>query len=181
MTQETLSKGLIPQLKYLKGKIMATRSRHKGHDQYKSRIIHLFKLYAENSNTETQSDNAKYLAVLVSGYLEQAIKEILLHYSTSKSTIEISKYLRDTWPTSKNMNTTNIESILNKFNEKWSTEFSEWLNDTRKGDINSIIKWRNFIAHGQESNTTGVTLVSVKEKFTTIKDLVSLIENMVKS
>ncbi|MEI6896593.1 MAG: HEPN domain-containing protein [Psychromonas sp.] len=172
---------------------MASRSQHQGHDKYKSRIIHLFKLYAEDINTETQADNAKYLAVLVSGYLEQAIKEILLQYASSISAKPISKYIKETWPTSKNMTATNIESILEQFNEGWSKEFSDWLKVTkkregrgnrkedRKGDINSIVKWRNYIAHGQESKTTGVTLVSVKEKFITIKDLVSLIETMVKS
>lgn len=180
---------------------MAPRSRHHGHDKYKSRITHLFKLYADNTNTETQAEDAKYLAVLVSGYLEQAIKEILLEYASSLSATSVAKYIKDSWPTSKNMNTSNIESILKQFNEDWAKEFSDWLatcNEPysngegtvsrrrpkkidRKGDINSIVKWRNHIAHGQEAKTTNVTLVSVKDKFSTVRDLVSLVEGMVQS
>jgi len=171
---------------------MAYRSRHQGHHKYKSKISYLFELYADDNNTETQADNAKYIAVLVSGYLEQAIKEILLQYVTSISDNSVSKYIEDSWPISRNMTTNNIQNILSQFNENWAKEFSDWLKviknrdgkvnviEDRKGDINSIVKWRNYIAHGQESNTTGVTLKSVQEKFNTIKDLVLLIETMVK-
>lgn len=178
---------------------MYKNSRHHGHDRYRSRILHLFSLYEKNSNTEKQAEDAKYLAVLVSGYLEQAIKEILLQYSVSTSGTSVAKYIKDSWPSSKNMNTKNIEEILKQFNERWAQEFNNWLNtsDTnseddsarkkrrstvltdRKSDINSIISWRNYIAHGQESKTTNVTLVSVKDKFETINKLVVFMENLI--
>ncbi len=162
---------------------MVSRSRHTGHDQYKSKITHLFRLYHEVSDPEEQAHKAKYLAVLVSGYLEQAIKEILLNYSSQGSRPQISRYIKETWPISRNMKTENIKDILSQFNASWSEEFSSWLSqdDDRKGHINSIVRWRNSIAHGQESNTTGVTLPSVRNAFSTISDLVSLIDDMVKS
>lgn len=160
---------------------MAPRSRHQGHDKYKSRITHLFKVYAEDSNTETQSDNAKYLAVLVSGYLEQAVKELLLRYASQGARPQISRYIEETWPISRNMNTSNINDILGQFNSTWSNDFLSWLEQdvNRKSNINSIIRWRNGIAHGQESNTTGVTLVSVSNAFSTITELVLFIDNKV--
>jgi hypothetical protein len=162
---------------------MSRTSRHKGHDKYKSRITNLFDSYDKVSDPEDQAHNAKYLAVLVSGYLEQAVKEILLHYTSLGTRQQISKYIEKTWPISKNMNTENIEKILNQFDSKWSDEFKAWLRqeDRRKGHINSIVEWRNSIAHGQESNTTGVTLVSVRNAFSTVSGLVSLIDTMVKS
>ena len=162
---------------------MALRSRHNGHDQYKSRITHLFELYDEVSDPEDQAHNAKYLAVLVSGYLEQAVKELLLDYVSHGSRSQILRYIEQTWPTSRNMKADNIKDILNQFNPSWSDDFLAWLgqDEKRKSNINSIVRWRNGIAHGQESNTTGVTLVSVRNAFSTISDLVSLIETMVKS
>ncbi len=95
------------------------------------------------------------------------------------------------------MNVENIKNILKQFNEEWGDKFSDWLvehNDyeqgstkrksvkksDRKSDVNTIVSWRNYIAHGQESKTTNVTLVSVKEKFTTINELVAFIEGLVK-
>lgn len=158
---------------------MTGRSRSRGHHQYKSRINHLFKFY-EDSEPEHQTHNAKYLAVLISGYLEQAVKELLLRYVSQGTRPQISRYIEETWPISRNMSTSNIEEILGYFNEAWSEQFLFWLSEeqNRKSHINSIVRWRNGIAHGQEWNTTGVTLVSVSNAFSTISDLVSFIENI---
>jgi hypothetical protein len=162
---------------------MSPRSRHKGHDKYKSRIVNLLESSDKDNNPESQAHSAKYLAVLVSGYLEQAIKELLLHYSSQGSRQQISRYIEETWPVSKNMTTVNIHTILHQFNEAWGDDFDDWLkqHEERKGHINAIVSWRNSISHGQESNTTGVTLVSVRAAFSSIKDLVSFIDTMVKS
>lgn len=160
---------------------MSNRSRNRGHHQYKSRITHLFKFY-EDSEPEAQAHNAKYLAVLVSGYLEQAVKEMLLHYTSEGARAQISKYVEKTWPISRNMKVDSIEAILNQFESKWGEEFQAWVkgDDKRRGHINSIVEWRNSIAHGQESNTHGVTLVSVRAAFSTVVGLVALLENMIK-
>ena len=161
---------------------MSRRSRHNGHDKYRSRINNLFESYIEVKDPEEQAHNAKYLAVLVSGYLEQAIKEILLHYTSQGTRSQITNYIEKTWPISRNMKTENIEAILSQFDSSWGLEFKEWLakEDSRKGHINSIVEWRNSIAHGQEANATGVTIVSVRTAFETIVGLVSLIGNLVK-
>lgn len=163
---------------------MPNYSRHNSHDKYRSRIDSLLKSFvAEDNSPESQAHNAKYLAVLVSGYLEQAIKELLLQYASQGSRKQISRYVEETWPTSKNMNTDNIKTILGQFNSSWSDEFLDWLKgkDDRKNDINSIVSWRNSIAHGQESKTNGVTLVSVRKAFSTVSDLVLFIETLIKS
>lgn len=172
----------IQQLVFLRCRSMPPRLRHKGHDKYKSRISSLFETYDKVIDPAEQAHSAKYLAVLVSGYLEQAIKEVLLHYTSQGTRSQISRYVEKTWPISRNMKTDNIDTILNQFDSSWSDEFKTWLehNDKRKSHINSIVEWRNSIAHGQESNTTGVTLVSVRTAFTTIVSLVTLIDNMVK-
>lgn len=155
------------------------RARNRGHHQYKSRINHLFSFF-EESDPEHQAHNAKYLAVLVSGYLEQAIKELLLRYASQGARPQIYRYIEETWPISRNMNTSNIDELLRQFNSSWSELFIEWLEEKedRKNNINSVVRWRNGIAHGQESNTTGVTLVSVKNAFSTVSDLVSFVENV---
>lgn len=156
---------------------MASRSRQSDHHRYESRITNLFQSFDTDSPPESQAHNAKYLAVLVSGYLEQAIKELLQHYVSQGARPQITRYIEETWPISRNMKTDNIETILRQFNITWSEEFSDWLDQdsSRKGNINSIVRWRNSIAHGQESNTNGVTLVSVRSAFSTVKDLVSWI------
>ncbi|WDZ72940.1 hypothetical protein PWW31_03870 [Vibrio harveyi] len=43
------------------------------------------------------------------------------------------------------------------------------------------MSWRNSIAHGQESKTNGVTLVSVRKAFSTVSELVSFIDTLIES
>jgi len=167
---------------------MSSHSRHNTHDKYRSRLDNLLKSYVEkdkdvDTDPESQAHVAKYLAILVSGYLEQAIKELLFDYVQQGARPQVTSYVKKTWPSSKNMKTDNIKSILQQFNSTWAEEFADWLiqEENRKGDINTIVEWRNRIAHGQESNTNGVTLYSVGAKFATARNLVSLIESMVRS
>jgi hypothetical protein len=160
---------------------MTSRSRHNSHEKYKQRITSLCNSYDRVIDLEEQAHNAKYLAVLISGYLEQAIKELLLHYTSLGSRSQISRYIEKTWPISRNMKTENIKVILNQFDSKWGDEFQVRFGDdeVKKGHINSIVEWRNSIAHGQEANTRGVTMVSVRNAFQTVGDLVSFIESKV--
>lgn len=161
---------------------MARSPRQGDFHRYESRITRLLKSFEEDLDTESQAHNAKYLAVLISGYLEQAIKELLLNYASQGARPQILRYVEKTWPISRNMKAENIQEILGQFNDDWSKDFLDWLVecDSRKSNINSLVTWRNRIAHGQESNTTGVTLVSVKNAFDTVKDLVSFVDLMVK-
>lgn len=165
---------------------MSTRSRPLDHSKYKRTISNLLEIYdedkrREDSNPESQAHNAKYLAVLVSGYLEHAITELMLGYAAKDSKAEILRYVEKTWPSSRNMKTTAIMEILDQFNSSWSEKFTEWLkeDENRKNNINSIVKWRNSIAHGEEANTTGVTLNSVRSKFDTASELILFIDNMI--
>ncbi|BCE01280.1 HEPN domain-containing protein [Marinicellulosiphila megalodicopiae] len=159
-----------------------SRSRHQAHDKYRQRINQLFNTYEKVVDLEEQAHSAKYLAVLISGYLEQAIKELLLHYTSQGAMSQISNYVEQTWPISRNMKTQNIKMILSQFDEKWGDDFQcLFVNDEKKkGHINSIVEWRNSIAHGKEGNTLGVTIVSVKQAFKTIIELVTFVESKVK-
>ncbi len=133
-----------------------------------------------SSSIESQAQWAKYVCVLVSGYMEQAIKEILLSYSSQKSAPSVTRYIEKTWPSSKNMNAGAIEDTLTKFDPAWGESFKEWLDSSseRKPTINNIVTWRNNIAHGNESNTTGVTMTSVKNGFKCAYKLVEFIESL---
>lgn len=128
-----------------------------------------------------QSDWAKYLCVLVSGYLEQGIKEIMIEYASKCASPNISRYIDRSWPNSKNMKFEAIKDILEKCDENWSIKFEEWIkeNDTRKDHLNSLVKWRNEISHGNDTNTNGVTRNTVKERWETAKKIVKKVEEIV--
>ena len=116
-------------------------------------------------------------SLLISGFIEQAVKEIILEHASATSSGRIRKYVEGTWPNSKNMRCDAIREILGHLDQAWSASFDAWLQeDERKKEINEIISWRNDIAHGKESNTNNVTLSSVSTKFQVACQLVDFIE-----
>lgn len=128
---------------------------------------------------EVQAHWAKYNCVLISGFLEQSIKEILLEHVTATSQPRVRRYVEQGWPTSKNMKTDAIREILEKFDYTWGEKFTGWVSeDERKKEVNEIIKWRNDIAHGNEANTNNVTRGSVASKFKVACDLVDFVEGL---
>lgn len=130
---------------------------------------------------DEQADWAKYLSVLVSGYLEQAFKEILLEFADQHDANRLQSYIEATWPESRNMKTANIKDILNSFDHSWGTSFDQWIaaGDQYKSEINSLIASRNDIAHGKEANTTNVTLRSTRNRLRIALELVEFLEELV--
>lgn len=148
-------------------------------DSYRARLNELAQRSPEDS--EDQAHWAKYLSVLISGYLEQSIKDVLFEYTAAYQAIRLGKYIEDTWPKSRGMKTSNILLILKQFDESWGESFLAWLNDNDqyKDKINSLIQNRHDIAHGKEANTTNVTLPSARTKLEIAFDLVDFLENLI--
>lgn len=130
---------------------------------------------------DEQADWAKYLSVLVSGYLEQALKEILLDFAGRQNAARLQNYITGTWPESRNMKPANIKEILNHFDQSWASKFDEWIaaRDQYKSEISSLITSRNDIAHGKEANTTNVTLRSTRNRLRIALELVEFLEILI--
>lgn len=152
--------------------------------RYRDRLTHLISHPpvvddALGSATEVQAHWAKYACILISGYIEQSTKEILLGYADGTSARRVQKYLKATWPSSKNMKSSAISEILRSFDDTWETQFQTWVeHGERRKELNETIQWRNDIAHGKEANTNNVTLASVRTKFSVAKELVTFLEGL---
>lgn len=135
---------------------------------------------ALSSEAELLAHWAKYCCVLISGYIEQATKEIYTEFAEKGAPLKVSRYVRETWNNSKNMKCDAIKTILHSFDEEWGREFEAWVSvDERKKEINEIITWRNHISHGEEAKTNNVTLHSVKSKLRVAIELVDFLETLV--
>lgn len=152
--------------------------------RYRQRITELLKKNVGTADDftlelELQAHWAKYNCVLISGYLEQSIKEILLEHVTANSQTRVRRYVETGWPNSKNMKADAIREILDQFDPGWGEKFDSWVKaDERKKEVNEIIKWRNDIAHGNEANTNNVTRGSVANKFKVACELVDFVEGL---
>lgn len=151
--------------------------------RYRARISLLIKNPPQGngggiSEFEANAHWAKYVCVLVSGYIEQSVKEVLLEHSAKSAAPRVSSYVEKTWPVSKNMACSAIFEVLGHFDTRWSEKFTAWVDEKeeRKKEINEIVAWRNSIAHGKESSTNNVTIGSVSTKFKSACELVDFLE-----
>lgn len=128
---------------------------------------------------EAESNWSKYVCVLISGYLEQAFKDICFAYAVKNSHPFVFNYVEKNWPESSNMWIHNIVSITRSFNDKWADFIDGWVTEQDlKVHINGLVSWRNKISHGEDNSTTGVTMNSVKQKYEAVNKLLDKLEEL---
>ena len=155
-------------------------------EQYRTRIAKLVNVPPTSADpddlgyeADVQAHWVKYTCVLISGFIEQAVKEIALEHASAAYDNHVRKYFEYTWPNSRNMKCNAIIGLLGNFDDNWRASFENRLNDgERVREINEIVKWRNDTAHGKEANTNNVTLNSMKNKFRIACDLVDFVEEL---
>lgn len=166
---------------------MTQTQRHPLRVRIRNRLESMFQRVSElnqselEGTSEIQSDYAKYICVVTSGYLEQAVKEIALFYAESKAEPRISQYVSKSWPRSKNMDAAAIKQMFEKFDLDWGGQIETWMakdEAIRKKHIDDLVTWRNRIAHGDETNLNVVRLASVKDRYKTACTLVDFLETL---
>lgn len=99
-------------------------------------------------NTELQSDLARYLCVLVSGYIEKAIVAIVLEHARQRGAPTLQHFVAKKTEYFTNPNTSKIQDLLGSFDPEWQRKLEEFLVDEPKVAVDSIVALRNKIAHG---------------------------------
>lgn len=124
---------------------------------------------SSSTDLEVQADYAKYLCVLVSGFFENAIVALILHYVEQRSAPEITGFVErqlDRWT---NPNAEKIATLFGFFNPEWRATLEAYLVDERKDSINSLVALRHKIAHGE---SVGTSLSQVRAHYKAILDVV---------
>ncbi len=130
---------------------------------------------APTADPEFQADFAKYLCVLVSGYLESAICTLLLSYAQSRSAPEVSSFVErqlDRWT---NPKTEKIVELFARFSPDWRDKLSGYLVDERRDSINSLVALRHKIAHGE---SVGTSLSQIREHYKVINEVVDYVTGL---
>jgi hypothetical protein len=118
------------------------------------------------TDAEVQSDFARYLCILVSGFLENAVAELLIEHTRQRAGPSVLRFIDSEARRITNVNAQRLKSLLARFDDDWLKEFDSFLVDERKDAVDSIVALRNSIAHGQ---SVGVTLVRVKRYYEQVK------------
>jgi hypothetical protein len=130
---------------------------------------------SSSADLEVQADYAKYLCVLVSGFFENAIVALVLHYAEQRSAPEIAAFVErqlDRWT---NPNVEKIATLFGSFNPDWRTALEGYLVDERKDSVNSLIALRHRIAHGESVATS---LSQVRAHYKVILDVINFLADL---
>jgi hypothetical protein len=125
-------------------------------------------------DAELLSDYARYLCVLVSGFLEQAVVEILIEYTRNHSDRRVQRHIEQRIQLT-NLKVQRLVDVLGGFDADWRQELEGFLVDEYKDAVNGIVDLRNNIAHGQ---FVGITMTRVSDYYTRIKVVIEKIEQV---
>jgi hypothetical protein len=128
-----------------------------------------------SADSELLSDFARYLCVLVSGFLEQSIIEILLAFVRTRSQLAVQRFVERKLRSVANLNAPRLIELLGSFDPGWRADLESYVIDERKAAVDSVVALRNRIAHGQADS---VTMRRVQEYYTRVKDVVDHIADL---
>lgn len=118
---------------------------------------------------ELLSDFARYLCVLVSGFLEQAIIEILLEHVRTHSHDSVQRHVEQRLRRFTTANAENLVQLLGSFDSDWRMDLENFLVDEYKDAVDSIVALRHRVSHG---HSVGVSMVQVGDYYDRVKHVV---------
>lgn len=135
--------------------------------------------------SEIDSDQAKYLCIRISGFVEVSLREICKDYIRTHIAAgsPMEHYINHQWSATKRGKSANREMILSlllEFDKNWADDFKR--NKFPKNSnghlaLNTVMEQRNKIAHGEDSN---ITLADLKAYFSKIVQVIEEFEKQFK-
>lgn len=142
--------------------------------RYRSRLNHLFEQISAVDDIELMSHWARYLCVLLSGFIETSLQSIYCDYARRTSNTCVTNYVASKLRRFTNPNMQDILSLVSAFNPKWREDLENVTTEEIKDSIDSVIANRNQIAHGGD---VGITYTRVKRYYENVIKLIDLIES----
>lgn len=140
----------------------------------KQRLDNLFTSVAKLSEDfELQSHWARYLCVLVSGFLECSIRTLYAEYTRSKAAPYVANYVADQLKWFQNPKSEKIFELVRSFSSQWEEELKAYTEGERKDAIDSIVANRHLIAHGE---SVGITYARIQGYYERTLQVVEFIE-----
>lgn len=145
-------------------------------DRLKRRLDETFRRASGvKGDPELLSDFARHLCVLVSGFLEQALIELLLEFVRLRSNAAIQRYVEQRLRRFTTANAKNITDLLGSFDLDWQKDLESYLVDEHKDAVDSVVNLRHTVSHGRFA---GVTMASVQRYYDRVKEVVEHIADL---
>jgi len=141
----------------------------------KQRLDRVFSLVEQmRLDEEVLSHWAKYLCVLTSGFVENALRLILHDYAIKHANETVASYVSARIEGLTNLNNERIVQLLGSFSPTWRDTFLGAARSAEQKDaIDSVVANRHLIAHGR---SVGLTLARMKGYYVEISQAVKIID-----
>ena len=126
-----------------------------------------------SEDIQVQSDFARYLCVLVSGFVEAAVSELASEYCRRCSAPQVSNYAQSQLSKLQNVKTERLLQLLGSFDPTWRTELDTFMDGPRKDALDSVVNLRNKIAHGE---SVGITYTQILDYYSHIAQAIDFLE-----
>lgn len=125
-------------------------------ERHRKKLTHLLKNVPQDpsGSFEVQAHWARYICVVMSGYIEDCVKELLRGYTNQRSPTIVFNYVSTQLKYFQNADTDSINRLISSFDKEWSTSFTSFLTEEHKAAVNSVIGNRHRIAHGLDVDVT---------------------------
>jgi RiboL-PSP-HEPN len=118
---------------------------------------------------ELRADFARYLCVLVSGYLDQTMREMTGEFTRLRAQPLIANLVVKLTDRTTNLKASKIRDHLLMIDPSWEAEIDTILVDRAKDAVNSVVALRHQIAHGQSAD---ITIARMTSYYADIKKLI---------
>ena len=115
----------------------------------------------------------KFACVLVCGYIEVSIREILQEYTRTRASVEVGKYVNSQLEWFRNPNMERILQLVGAFSEEWRESLESETQGRIKLQVDSLVNHRNQIAHGRDVR---ISHTKLKEYYQSAQAVVELVE-----
>ena len=123
----------------------------------------------------------RYLCVLTAGFLESTIRILYGSYAEKRAASSVATYVVAQLERIQNPKAGKFIEVARAFDQRWAHNLEAFLDENderRRNAIDSIMNNRNLIAHGRSSS---VSVVRVREYFTSISEVVDYLESQCES
>ena len=121
-----------------------------------------------------QSDLSQYLCVLVSGFIEQAIRDVYREYADGPDPRIASLVSSLLGQQIQSPKAENIIRLARRLDDAWGDELVEYLSEERKAAIDGVVDNRHKVAHGEY---TGISIQTISQWYKLVKEVVAFVES----
>jgi hypothetical protein len=144
--------------------------------QEQQRLDYIFDLVKSyNDSDEIKAILSNHLCVLVSAFIENSFRNMIIQYAKNKSHPNISNYINTQMKYLTNLNEEKMRQLLNSFDRNWSVSFSHAITEKEKAAIDSIINNKNNIAHGR---ATTLSFAYINDYYISAKKVIKIVQKL---